>query len=72
MYDTCSTSKIENPNVKATRNIVSISKSLTTVLVISLNIIMKIPKKGNHLKKMLLKIIQKTVLKRIVPELKIF
>ena len=42
--ETCSTSKIENPNEKATRNIASISNSLTTVLVILVSIIMKIPK----------------------------
>ena len=50
MQGTCSMSKIENPNVKAMRNIVNIRSSLATVLVISVNIIMKIPKKENHLK----------------------
>lgn len=49
MYGTCSISKIENPNVKAMRNIVNIRSSFATVFVMSLNIIMKMPKKENHL-----------------------
>ena len=40
---------MENPNENAIKNMMTTNKSLATVLLISLNMIKKIPKKENHL-----------------------